>query len=272
MNHCHLSSALDQALALLESQIAYYQVQIQRDIPRDPPVIALPEQDLVSLLLGCLTLSLQCVRRSSPAVLAIRSLPISPTQVLMEVRGRGVRLREDLPRIWKALLPELAALEERAGSMSLLTPDGEDNVSRIVLPRVVGQSDVSAQRLRFLVVDDSPDMLDLYRTLLDERDYIVDYIQDGYQGLIRLRKSNYALVILDLAMPGVNGALILSAISRELPERLPHLLISSGCLQDYRELLDTLKVASVRKPFDEIEFFAAVDAALLRLGLTARAP
>jgi CheY-like chemotaxis protein len=262
-----VSAALDHALKLLDPQISYYGVQIQRDVQIDLPPAALAEKDLIALILSCLALSLQCLRSRTDQRLNLRAVTMTGNQIMLEVRDNGLRLPPDLARDWKSLAPELQALEDHGVSVTLEAPDGEENVSRLFLPAAAIEDTPQVEVLRVLAVDDSEDMLLLYQSLLEHRGYAVDYVNDGYQGLIRLRKTTYALVILDLAMPGVNGALIINAISRELPERLKHLIVVSGCIQDYKELLDANNVAHIQKPFDVDQFYNAIDTRLAELGL-----
>jgi len=66
-----------------------------------------------------------------------------------------------------------------------------------------------------LVINDDPDMLDLLRQLLMAEQYHVRTARDGREGLDEMRRQTPDIVLLDLAMPEVNGPATLREIRRE---------------------------------------------------------
>ena len=56
-----------------------------------------------------------------------------------------------------------------------------------------------------LVVDDDPNSLDIARTYLESRGYIVATALDGKEALAKLEQVRPAVVLLDVMMPGMDG-------------------------------------------------------------------
>ena len=69
---------------------------------------------------------------------------------------------------------------------------------------------------RILVVDDDRTTLNLIRLQLESAGYAVDTARDGEAGLARLSRRRYALVLLDVWMPGLGGIEVLGRI-RSVP-------------------------------------------------------
>ncbi|HOF40430.1 MAG TPA: ATP-binding protein [Candidatus Hydrogenedentes bacterium] len=58
---------------------------------------------------------------------------------------------------------------------------------------------------KILCVDDDPDVLVFLRRCLETDGYEIDECESGEEALARLRSREYALVLLDIAMPGMDG-------------------------------------------------------------------
>ena len=56
-----------------------------------------------------------------------------------------------------------------------------------------------------LVVDDDPNALDIVKTYLEAKGYVVATAKDGNEALALLEKVHPALVLLDVMMPGMDG-------------------------------------------------------------------
>ena len=59
--------------------------------------------------------------------------------------------------------------------------------------------------IRVLLVDDERDIVDTVKYSLELRGYDVDACYDGETALKRARSGRYALVLLDVMLPGKNG-------------------------------------------------------------------
>src|SRR5436305_14913749 len=68
---------------------------------------------------------------------------------------------------------------------------------------------------RILVIEDNPDLALGLANNLEIEGYEVDVVHDGAEGLARARGSDPALLILDLALPGLDGYRVLSSLRAE---------------------------------------------------------
>lgn len=56
-----------------------------------------------------------------------------------------------------------------------------------------------------LIVDDNPDNLYSLKKLLESKDFKVDTAHNGEEALLKALKNDYALIILDVQMPDIDG-------------------------------------------------------------------
>ena len=103
---------------------------------------------------------------------------------------------------------------------------------------------------RVLLVDDDPTTRNLISHFLRKEDFVVIKASGGSDGLARARNDRPDLLIVDAAVPGVNGFELLSLLKRE-PETsgLPVLILSS--LDDEEAIVKSLDAGAdyVIKPF-----------------------
>ena len=59
--------------------------------------------------------------------------------------------------------------------------------------------------IHILVVDDEADLLELVSYNLKKEGFIVGTAADGEKALAQIKKGSYALLILDLMLPGIQG-------------------------------------------------------------------
>ena len=67
---------------------------------------------------------------------------------------------------------------------------------------------------RLLVVDDDPGIRELTANFLSQHGYLVDTAADGAEMRRRLAQDSYALIVLDVMMPGEDGLSILRTLDR----------------------------------------------------------
>ena len=105
---------------------------------------------------------------------------------------------------------------------------------------------------RVLLVEDEPVNQVLSRTLLEEAGLIVDLAEDGEQALALARRSPYALILMDMQMPILNGVDATRAIrdgSRN--QTTPILAMTANAFEHDRQLcLDAGMNGHIAKPID----------------------
>ena len=103
---------------------------------------------------------------------------------------------------------------------------------------------------RVLVVDDEPAIRALVAKIVERAGYPVDTAVDGADAIEKLQGHRYAVIVLDLMMPNVDGY----GLIRHLKEGAgPHpaiIVISAGESVTLRQLDASMVHSIIRKPFD----------------------
>jgi DNA-binding NtrC family response regulator len=83
-------------------------------------------------------------------------------------------------------------------------------------------------------------------------DYAVDLAQSGDDALQRLRTGDYAAVLADFRMPGVDAAALYQTLATELPHVLCRLIIMTGDAANPETLafIEETGLPAIFKPFD----------------------
>ena len=123
-----------------------------------------------------------------------------------------------------------------------------------------------------LVVEDNADLADLLALHLREAGHEVELVADGALALQRALGGTYALILLDLMLPGMNG----SEVCRELRaagRTVPILMLTArGSEADRVRGLEIGADDYVSKPFSIREVLARVSALLRRVEMDTPAP
>jgi DNA-binding response OmpR family regulator len=111
---------------------------------------------------------------------------------------------------------------------------------------------------RVLIVDDDPLVRELLTSVLTHESLDVDVAPDGRQALELMRTRPYAVVLLDLLMPEMNGFDVLKEMDED---SRPVVLVVTGADPSTFSALDARIVHGiVRKPFEPLELAELVRA------------
>ncbi len=115
---------------------------------------------------------------------------------------------------------------------------------------------------RILVVDDEPSQRDVLGAMLEVLGYAVTTAGSGDEALALMRKERFALLVLDMAMPGLNGHETYAAALRIEPQQKA--IVSSGLLEpDDVRIATALGISTfLRKPYKLAELAAAIQSNL----------
>jgi DNA-binding response OmpR family regulator len=116
--------------------------------------------------------------------------------------------------------------------------------------------------MRILVVEDERTLAGFIEQSLGADGYAVTVCHDGDSGEATALTGDYALVLLDLTLPGRDGLDILAAIRRRLPELPVIILTARAAITQRVEGLDRGANDYVTKPFSLEELMARVRAHL----------
>ncbi len=120
--------------------------------------------------------------------------------------------------------------------------------------------------LRILVVDDEPNITEFLRVGLGYEGYEVVTVADGREGFYQAREGSFALVILDVMLPGMDGFEICKRL-RAASEVPILMLTAKDEVSDRVAGLDLGADDYLIKPFNFVELLARVRAILRRRGV-----
>ena len=84
------------------------------------------------------------------------------------------------------------------------------------------------EKVKVLLIEDEPDVLELYRLKLTLDDYDVVSAQDGPEGLAKAKSEKPELIFLDIKMPGMDGFEVLKHLrSDEETKDIPVIILSN---------------------------------------------
>ena len=107
---------------------------------------------------------------------------------------------------------------------------------------------------RVLVVDDDPIIRELLETILKMQELTVDVADGGARAVELLGENHYAVVLLDLMMPDIDGFSILDRIHHGEVISPPVVLVVTAADRSTIDRLDAQRIHGVvRKPFDPEE-------------------
>ena len=101
---------------------------------------------------------------------------------------------------------------------------------------------------RILVAEDQPEIGEIIGAYLGRAGFDVDRVRDGEHARLALMRQNYDLVFLDLRLPRLDGAELLS----HLPDGTrPKLALMSAQMDECLQFLNAGQIEAVlHKPFD----------------------
>ncbi len=122
---------------------------------------------------------------------------------------------------------------------------------------------MSEAKMKILVIEDEVSIAELEKDYLEVNGYDVDITGDGQEGLKKALSEDFALVILDLMLPGIDGFEVCRRIREQ--KDIPIIMVSAK-----KEEIDKIKGLGmgaddyVTKPFSPGELSARVKAHLMR--------
>ncbi len=121
-------------------------------------------------------------------------------------------------------------------------------------------------RPRILLVDDDPDILDVLEITLSEENYELIKVMDGEEALKIIKSKPLDLVLLDYAMPKMNGRQVCLEVKKDILLRhLPIIMVTGkGEIKDKVGGIDAGADDYIVKPFEPKELLARIRMILRR--------
>ncbi len=121
---------------------------------------------------------------------------------------------------------------------------------------------------KILIVDDEPDIVDLVSYNLKKDGFRVTTASDGEEALHKIRKDKFALVVLDLMLPGMQGVELCRIIRNEPRTAGTPIIMLTAKGEEVDRVIGLESGADdyMTKPFSARELIARIKAVLRRTG------
>lgn len=122
---------------------------------------------------------------------------------------------------------------------------------------------VRGPRYQILIIDDDVDLCDLLAESLRRQGFVVAFAHDGIAGLERSLRGHFALIVLDLMLPGLDGSEVLKRIRSR--SNVPVIILTAKGEESDRIMgLESGADDYMAKPFNPRELAARIQAVLRR--------
>ncbi|HEX7831378.1 MAG TPA: response regulator [Thermoanaerobaculia bacterium] len=117
----------------------------------------------------------------------------------------------------------------------------------------------SPERKRALVVDDDDPIRAMLAKVVERQNLKVDTARDGVEAIERIDKDDYALILLDLMMPRLDGYGVLQHLQEHHPSMLKCTIIASAVPESEVLRKFDMPVFKIHaKPFDMSKLIADI--------------
>ncbi len=108
---------------------------------------------------------------------------------------------------------------------------------------------MAQDRPRIMVVDDDPGMRITLEGILEDEGFEVVGVEDGHRAIDLAKDTRFALILMDIKMPGINGVDAYKEIKKVSPESVVVMLTGYSVEGLVKEALAEGAYAVVYKPF-----------------------
>ena len=106
-------------------------------------------------------------------------------------------------------------------------------------------------QIRVLVADDDQSIRQLVCTIVRREGLDVDCVSDGAEAIEKLATHEYAVILLDLMMPRVDGFGVIEYLKSHRPSHKPVILVITAYAdQRFKEVDADIVAGVIRKPFE----------------------
>jgi len=121
-------------------------------------------------------------------------------------------------------------------------------------------------KVNVLVVDDEEAVKDVLEEMvesalenLDRKEYNVDLASDGYEAIERVKEKSFAIIFLDIKMPGINGIETFKEIKKISPHSVVVMITGYGGVDLVEKAMEEGAYALLHKPFHSNAIFNIIE-------------
>ena len=107
---------------------------------------------------------------------------------------------------------------------------------------------------RVLIVDDDEQLLVILTEILGKykNKFETVPVKNGFDAIRKLQQQQFSLVVTDIYMPGINGIVLLSYVSKNFP-KMPCIVMTGHGTPELKERLEKTYAHFIQKPFSVTE-------------------
>ncbi len=118
------------------------------------------------------------------------------------------------------------------------------------------------EKVKILVVDDEPSVLESFKMILGIKDYDVDVFPDGPSMIAKLKKGVYDVAFVDMKLPGMDGIQVLKKIKETDPDIEVIIVTAYATESSHANAITLGALEYLRKPFLMEEIYELVERGL----------
>ena len=115
---------------------------------------------------------------------------------------------------------------------------------------------------KIMIVDDDPGLLLTFEGIMEDEGYDVVAAEDGYQAVEAAKANAFALIFMDIKMPGMNGVQAYRAIKEVSPNSVVVMMTGFSLEGLVKEALEEGAYAVIYKPYSVEQIMDIVQAVL----------
>jgi DNA-binding NtrC family response regulator len=112
---------------------------------------------------------------------------------------------------------------------------------------------------KVLVIDDESVICDACRLVLEEKGYGVDRCLTGIAGLEAVERGSYDIILLDMKLPDIDGAVILKTVKERRSEACVIVMTGYSTMSNALQAMKLGAADYLAKPFTDDELLAAIE-------------
>lgn len=279
------------ALALVTGKEKLVEVEIDNRIKGEMPLVLADHKQLEQVFVNLL-LNADQAMVDGGSLLVEGTADADSVVIKVTDSGQGIA-KEDIGKIFDPFFTTRAEgegtglglavahsiVEHNGGGMQVSSKEGHGATFQVIFPRdktsplremkesiqlemTEPEPEPRVADPRLLVIDDERVLNDILQETLRSAGYKVDGAYDGFEGIEKLQKRSYQLVLLDIRMPRRDGLDVLKIVNEDYPDCKVIIITGLASLPEIKETVRLGAYACLKKPFLLDRVLETIDAAL----------
>lgn len=122
---------------------------------------------------------------------------------------------------------------------------------------------MNSENPKILIIDDEPDIRDLYKSYIEDLNYEVDEAQNGQEAFELSSKTTYDIYVTDILMPEMNGVEFMKVLKMIDPEAIVIMITGFDDMHYTKEALEYGAFRYLTKPVNMKEFRSVIELGLI---------